>query len=107
MRYGTMKYQLVLQFAAASTEDFERLVALEDRLIGELDNLGTVDGHDFGLGEFNIFILTDDPAESFDKAHRVVADQGVPNAMCSAYRQLDGENYVALWPSSLNEFRVL
>lgn len=31
-----MKYQLVLQFAAASTEDFDRLLALEDSLIGEL-----------------------------------------------------------------------
>lgn len=49
-----MKYQLVLQFAAASMEDFDRLVALEDRLTGELDNRATVDGHDFGLGEFNI-----------------------------------------------------
>jgi hypothetical protein len=102
-----MTYQLVLQFAGASTEDFDRLVALEDRLIGELGDLATVDGHDFGLGEFNIFILTDDPAESFDKAHRVVADQGVPNAMRSAYRQLDGEDYVILWPSSLKEFKVL
>ena len=73
LRYGTMKYQLVLQFAASSTEDFDRLVALEDRMIGELDDLATVDGHDFGLGEFNIFILTDDPAESFGKAQRVVA----------------------------------
>jgi hypothetical protein len=91
-----MKYQLALQFSAASTEDFDRLVALENRLIGELVNLATVDGHDFGLGEFNIFILTDDPAESVDKAHRVVVDQGVPNAMRSAYRQLDGEDYVIL-----------
>ena len=96
---------VVLQFAAASTEDFDRLVALEDTLIGELDDLATVDGHDFGLGEFNIFILTDDPAESFDKAHRVLADQGVPNAMHSAYRQLDGEDYVILWPSSLGLHR--
>jgi hypothetical protein len=101
-----MKYQLVLQFAAVSTEDFDRLIALEDRLIIELDNLATVDGHDFGRGEFNIFILTDDPAESFDIAHRVLADHRVPNAMRSAYRQLDGEDYVILWPSSLKEFKV-
>ncbi len=85
----------------------DRLVAFEDRLIGELDGLASVDGHDFGLGEFNIFILTDDPAESFDRAHRVVADQVVPNAMRSAYRQVDGEDYVILWPSSLKDFKVL
>jgi hypothetical protein len=101
-----MKYQLVLQFAA-STEDFDRLVALEHRLIGALDDLATVDGHDFGLGEFNIFILTDDPAESFDKARQAVADQEVPNAMRSAYRPADGEDYMILWPSSLKEFKVL
>lgn len=102
-----MKYQLVLQFAAASKEDFDSLVALEDSLIGELEELATVDGHDFGLGEFNIFILTDDPAESFNKARLVVVNQGVPNAMRSAYRQVDGDNYVILWPSSLKEFKVL
>jgi len=102
-----MKYQLVLQFTAASTEDFDRLVALEESLIGELDDLATVDGHDFGLGEFNIFILTDDPAESFNKAHRVVTHEGVPHAMRSAYRQVDGEEYVILWPSSIKEFKVL
>ena len=80
-----MKYQLVLQFAAASMEDFDRLVALEDKLIGELEDLATVDGHDFGLGTFNIFILTDDPAESFAKAQRIVTNDGVPNVMRSAF----------------------
>jgi hypothetical protein len=52
-----MKYQLVLQFAAASMEDFDRLAALEEKLIGELEDLATVDGHDFGLGAFNIFLF--------------------------------------------------
>ena len=102
-----MKYQLVLQFTAASLDDFDRLVALEDSLIEEMDGLATVDGHDFGLGEFNIFILTDDPTESFNKAHRVVINQEISNAMRSAYRQVDGEDYVILWPSSLKEFKVL
>jgi len=103
----TMKYQLVLQFAADSMEDFDRLVALEARLIEELDDVATVDGHDFGLGEFNIFVLTDDPATVFGKAHGIVISQGVPNGMRSAYREMDGEDYVILWPSSLTEFSVL
>ena len=107
LRCGTMKYQLVLQFAAASMEDFDRLVALEDRLIEELDDVAAVDGHDFGLGAFNIFILTNDPAESFGKAHRIVTNEGVPNVIRSAYREVDGEDYVILWPSSLTEFSVL
>ena len=102
-----MKYQLVLQFAAFSMDDFDRLIALEASLIEELDGFATVDGHDFGLGEFNIFILTDDPTESFNKAHRVVTNQEIPNAMRSAYRQVEGEDYLPLWPSSLREFKVL
>jgi hypothetical protein len=36
-----------------------------------------------------------------------VIDQGVPNVMQSAYREMDGEGYVVLWPSSLTEFNVL
>jgi len=76
-----MKYRLVLQFAVTSSEHFDLPVALQDRLIEALDDLATVGGHDFGPGEFNIFILKDDPAECFDKGHRVVADRGVPQSL--------------------------
>ena len=50
-----MKYQLVLQFEANTMDDFDQLVILEDKLIDELGSVATVDGHDFGSGEFNIF----------------------------------------------------
>lgn len=95
---------MVLQFDAVSMEEFDRLVALEDQLIAELSDLATVDGHDFGLGQFNVFVLTDAPAASFRKAREIVTAQGIPNVMRSAYRELDGEDYVILWPSSLTEF---
>lgn len=101
-----MKYQLVLQFAAESLEDYDRLIALEDRLIEELD-VANVDGHDFGSGTFNVFILTDDPTTVFGKAHSIVIIQGVPSVLRSAYREMDGEEYVILWPSALTEFSVL
>ena len=57
-----MKYQLVLQFSADSLTDYDRLVSLEDKLIEELSGSANIDGHDFGSGEFNIFILSDEPA---------------------------------------------
>jgi hypothetical protein len=85
---------------------FDRLVALQSGLIEELDDVATVDGH-FGSGEFNIFVLTDDPATVFVKAHRIVINEGAPNVMRSAYREMDGENYVILGPSSLTEFSIL
>jgi hypothetical protein len=102
-----MKYQLVLQFAAEYLEDYDRLVALEDSLIEELGNAANVDGHDFGSGTFNIFILTDDPTTVCGQANAIVTSQCVPNVLRSAYRKMDGEDYVILWPSTLTEFSVL
>lgn len=56
-----MTYQLVFQFTADTPDDFDHLVALEEKLIEGLNGTAVVDGHDFGLSEFNIFILTDSP----------------------------------------------
>ena len=98
-----MEYQLVLQFAADSMPDFDRLVALETTLIEKLGDIATVDGHDFGLGKFNIFVLTDDPAAAFTKARQIVLDEAITNDLRSAYRGMDAEDYVTLWPSSLTD----
>jgi hypothetical protein len=101
-----MRYQLVLQFRANTADDFDQFVILEERLIQQLGSAATVDGHDFGLSEFNIFILTDEPAMIFEKAHRVVRHQGLQDSMRAAFRELTGERYVILWPSTLAEFTV-
>ena len=53
--YVGMRYQLVLQFEPNTMDDFDQLVILEGKLIEELGSVATVDGHDFGSGEFNIF----------------------------------------------------
>jgi hypothetical protein len=60
-----MKYQLVLQFQAESVQEFDELAVLEDLLVENLPSHSVVDGHDIGSGELNIFILTDQPKESF------------------------------------------
>ena len=100
-----MRYHLVLQFEANTMDDFDQLVILEDKLIEELGSVATVDGHDFGSGEFNIFVLTDEPPTAFSAAHRVVINHGVQNVM-RAYRELVAHDYVILWPPSLTEFTV-
>ena len=101
-----MRYQLVLQFEANTMDDFDQLVILEDKLIDELGNVATVDGHDFGSGEFNIFVLTDEPPTAFSAAHRVVMNHGVQNVMRAAYREVVADDYVILWPPSLPKFTV-
>jgi hypothetical protein len=101
-----VRYQLVLQFTANTTDNFDPLVYLKGKLIEALDNVAAIDGHDFGLSEFNIFILTNEPAIVFDRAHRVVRDQKLQDDMRAAYRESNGERYVILWPPTLTEFVV-
>jgi len=37
----------------------------------------------------------------------IVINEGGANVLRSAYREVDGEDYVTLWPSALTEFNVL
>jgi len=101
-----MKYQLVLQFRAESMMDFDELVVLEDLLIENLPPHSEVDGHDFGSGEFNIFILTDQPSESFRAAETTIAHYHPQQTLKAAYRELGQDNFVILWPPNLQDFTV-
>ena len=102
-----MKYQLVLQFEASTTEDFNDLVALEEVLIEKLPPGAEVDGHDFGVDEFNIFVLTNHPKETFSVSETIIQKRHPRQQLKAAYRQLDKEEFVILWPPNLREFRVL
>jgi len=85
--------------------DFDRLVSLETKLV-ELGETAVVDGHDFGFGQFNIFVLTNDPTATFTQAHHIILDEGIRNYLRSAYCEINREEYVILWPSQLKEFSV-
>ena len=100
------KYQLVLQFPMTHATDFDRLVAFEDILYRHLPPLGIVDGHDCGAGEFNIFILTDKPQETFDTAEKVRLIASPEYNPIVAYREWLGERYIVLWPPDLQAFNI-
>ena len=101
-----MKYQLVLQFRASSTEDFDDLVALEELLIEKLPPQSEVDGHDFGADEFNIFILTDHPKETFHASEMLIQRQHPRQQLKAAYREVGKDEFVILWPPNLREFTL-
>ena len=92
---------LIIQFKTdGTTPDFDRLVALEDTLIrGYAQNrCAEVDGHDFGSGTMNIFILpkrswaaTIEVAFSYLKHHRVL-DYAI------IAKRLKSERHVVIWP---------
>ena len=99
--------QLVLQFAADGVADFDRLMVLEARLVEVLGE-EAVDGHDFGSGEMNIFILTDAPEASFNVCLLEVTQVGLP-LRGAAHRIFGGEeDYKRIWPvGSPEPFEVI
>jgi hypothetical protein len=100
-----MRYQLVLQFPTSNDiSDFDKLVELEDRLVEQFgEELAEVDGHDFGSGEMNIFIHTDNPKEMFAAIKGTVANFGWLPKLAAAYREMTGEEYQRLWPEDATQ----
>jgi hypothetical protein len=103
-----MRYQLVLQWPSTLPKhDVDQLIEIEDLLIDRLTEQNTVDGHDIGSGEMNIFILTDDPQSSFLEIKAVLEACKMWSSIRAAYREIQGDQYTVLWPHHLNHFQVL
>jgi hypothetical protein len=102
-----MRYQLVLQFRPRTEFDIEMVVTIEAAVMNELGDSASVDGHDFGSGEFNIFIFTDNPDESFLRVQKILQTVKPDGAMNVAYRDTGEDEYVVLWPPDSAEFRVI
>jgi hypothetical protein len=104
-----MKYELVLQFRT-DVIDFDGLIELEDLLRGKLEPLHTVDGHDMGSGEANIFIYTREPLVAFE-AIKVLVSGDHLSGMKAAYRTApkrgDRSPYKILWPAGATEFSII
>jgi hypothetical protein len=101
-----MRYILVLQWPTGSETDFHELVSMEEMLNGALGRYAAVDGHDFGSGEMNIFIETDQPAKAFADVESALRESPRWGDLRAAYREALGDVYQILWPQSLREFSV-
>ena len=101
-----MRYQLVLQWPAASIKDYDAMIEIEDALVEKLSDENEVDGHDAGSGEMNIFIRTDKPKEAFNEVKNILGSRDVWVDARVAYREVSGSEYKILWPKSLTEFKV-
>jgi hypothetical protein len=91
-------YQLVLEFAGESAEDFDRVIGFEDLLCETLAS-DEVDGHDVGQGIMNIFIFTNDPRRCFQEAMRVL-DGADPGPIAAGFRAMKQDRFVRLWPAN-------
>lgn len=101
-----MTHILVLQWPGSTEVDFETLVEMEDALESRIGVSGSVDGHDLGSGEMNIFIETDQPAQAFDAAKEILGDWPIWANVRAASREATGETYDVLRPPGLTDFSV-
>jgi hypothetical protein len=65
-----------------------------------------LDGHDFGRGEFNIFIHTDDPEGLFESVRITIANAYPELAFSAGYRKFEDDQYTVLWPPNSTTFSV-
>ena len=104
----TTLYQLVLQFRGETIPSLDDLIELEDQVVVLLGDSAEVDGHDYGNGEANIFILTSDPHASLGQVLPYLRAQHSSSGMLAAFRAVNGDSYSVLWPSTFQgTFSVL
>ena len=101
-----MQHILVLQWLGSTEADFEALVEIKDVLESRFGEAGSIAGHDFGSGEMNIFIQTDQPSQAFAKATEILSDWPAWADVRVAFREINGEAYGVLWPPDLTDFSV-
>ncbi len=103
-----MKYQLVLQLPESYLKDFDALISLEEDLTEILTENEDVDGHDIGSGEANIFVFTNEPKATFQRVRPTLENAGYLMNVTVAYRDVEGENYIVIWPKNfMKKFTIL
>ena len=101
-----MSFQLVLQWPVSSIEDYDALIELEEAFLEGASSDISVDGHDAGSGEFNIFVLTTDPNRTFADLKKIVDNFKMTQGLRAGYRSLKAELYTAIWPTHLASFKI-
>lgn len=106
-----MNHQLVLQFQGDDATTLDKVIELEDRLIEALNGstAAEVDGHEPGDGVVNLFLLSKNPARTWEKIESLVEDAASEDLeiLAVAYRDVEGEDFTVLWPSDFEgEFEI-
>jgi hypothetical protein len=101
-----MKYQFVIQFSEELHDNLEWISEIENRLDASLVD-SVVDGHDVGSGQVNIYIHTDNAISTFEIVKNMLKEGNSLDNAKIAYREINGDNYVCLWPTDLINFKVV
>ena len=98
---------LISQLPGCSTKDLDELIEFEDAVIDCIGALGIADGHEFGSGERNIFVVTDQPESAYRCIKSVFESKRVMTDLKVAYRKAEGWEYKILYPPRLQDFTVI
>ncbi|KAG9601748.1 hypothetical protein KCV01_g7457, partial [Aureobasidium melanogenum] len=102
--FANISIGLIKHWRGEGQPSFDILVELEDVLIAGLGDMGDVDGHDMGLSEFNIFIMTDDPKSCFQRCLLILHGSGYEQGLAAGFSGEDDETYTSLWPEGAVNF---
>lgn len=99
-----MKYMLVLKFEESAIKCFDDIIDIENKIRISIAqaNHSLLDGHDFGCGEMNMFIHTDEPELAFNLV-RIELGNSKFYVHRAAYRKLEGNSYEMLYPEDCSD----
>lgn len=90
----------------SSIKDFDTLIEIEDCLLENLNSEDEIDGHDIGMREANIFILTNNSTQAFDRVKDVLSNREFWRDVRVACRETAGNQYTILWPKTCIDFKI-
>jgi hypothetical protein len=103
-----VRYLLVLQWTTGAEDDYDALLEMEDTLETSIPAAhGYVDGHDLSSGEMNLLVCTDEPLAAFEDAAAALSSGPRWLDVRAAYRLVEGDEYVVLWPATLQQFDLI
>ena len=103
-----LQFVIQLPLDDANHERLEELLELEERLENLLRDrsVAEIDGNDFGSGEMNIFLFTNEPEKALNKVRPLVEEVASPAEYRVAYRAFEQDEFHPLWPKGLKQFAV-
>jgi hypothetical protein len=93
-----MRYQVIFQFPETFFESLADLLSFGEKLELSLPRTCDVDGYDTGSGTTNFFVYTNAPLAAFNQFRKHMGTNKVEKHLRVAYREVEGEAYVNLWP---------
>lgn len=93
-----MQYQLVMRFRRSTLEAADAVAGLEAALAEALAGVATLDGHDTGARDIDLFMMTADPGSAFRRSKRRLEELALLDTVVVAHRLEGGARFTVLWP---------